>query len=214
MAEMMKGPDWLMSPGDKKRAQGIYLTLETVSFEKKTSKLPIIMMSKWLEGNIPDTIEAKPIRDGKILLLAKNEEVARKAIKNGTKFYDKCEIKIARMENMNTCQGTVFGRSLLTESTEILMENLEEYKVLKIERIESIRDGKRSPNGLLILTFGTRTLPESVLCGFERFAVKQYYPNPLRCMVCCQYGHTKNKCKTKEQPICKDCGKTKHENEC
>jgi hypothetical protein len=76
----------------------------------------------------------------------------------------------------------------------MLMENLEEYKVLKIERIESMRDGKRSPNGLHILTFGTRTLPENVLCGYERFAVKQYYPNLLRCMVCCQYGHTKNWC--------------------
>jgi hypothetical protein len=34
MAEMMKGPDWLMSPGDKERAQGIYLTLKTVNLEK------------------------------------------------------------------------------------------------------------------------------------------------------------------------------------
>jgi hypothetical protein len=76
------------------------------------------------------------------------------------------------MENMNTCQGTVFRRSLLTESTEILIKNLEEFKVLKIERIESMRDGKPSPNGLHILTFGTRTLPENVLCGYERFAVK------------------------------------------
>jgi hypothetical protein len=50
-------------------------------------------------------------------------EVARKAIRHGTNFYDKCQIKIARMENMNTCQGTVFGRSLLTESTDSLMEN-------------------------------------------------------------------------------------------
>jgi hypothetical protein len=34
MAEMMKGPDRLMSPGDKEKAQGVYLTLETVNFEK------------------------------------------------------------------------------------------------------------------------------------------------------------------------------------
>jgi hypothetical protein len=49
--------------------------------------------------------------------------------------------------------------------------------------------------------------------GYERLAVRQYYPNPLRCMVCCQYGHTKNWCKTKEEPICKNCGKEKHEND-
>jgi hypothetical protein len=94
-----------------------------------------------------------------------------------------------------------------TESTETLMENIEEYKVLKIKRIESVRDGKRLPNTLHILTFGTRTLPENVLCEYVRFAVKQYYPNPLRCMVGCQYGHTKNWCKTKEEPICKNCRK-------
>jgi hypothetical protein len=117
------------------------------------------------------------------------------------------------MENMNTVQGTVFGRPLLTETLEALTENLESYKVTKIERIESMRDGRRSPNGLHILTFATRNLPEHILCGYERFAVRQYYPNPLRCMMCCQYGHTKNWCKTKEEPICKNCGKEKHEND-
>jgi hypothetical protein len=30
----MKGPDWLMSPGGKEKTQGVYLTLETVNFEK------------------------------------------------------------------------------------------------------------------------------------------------------------------------------------
>jgi hypothetical protein len=28
----------------------------------------------------------------------------------------------------------------------------------------------------------------------------------------CQYGHTKNWCKTKKEPICKNSGKEKHEN--
>jgi hypothetical protein len=47
------------------------------------------------------------------------------------------------MDNMNTCQGTVFGRALLTETLEDLAENLKNYKVSKIERIESMRDGRR-----------------------------------------------------------------------
>jgi hypothetical protein len=36
-------------------------------------------------------------------------------------FYDICVLKTTRMDNMNTCQGTVFGRALLTETLE---ENL------------------------------------------------------------------------------------------
>jgi hypothetical protein len=52
-------------------------------------------------------------------------------------------------------------------------ESLKNYQVSKIERIESMRDGRRSPNGLHILTFRIRTLPEHILCGYERFAVRQ-----------------------------------------
>jgi hypothetical protein len=55
-----------------------------------------IMMGKWLEINLPGTKEAKPIRDGKILALAKNEETAAKAIKYSTKFYNVCHIKLSR----------------------------------------------------------------------------------------------------------------------
>jgi hypothetical protein len=53
-----------MSPGDKEKAQGVYLALETVNFENKASELSIIMMGKWLEANIPRSLEAKPMRDG------------------------------------------------------------------------------------------------------------------------------------------------------
>jgi hypothetical protein len=192
MSEKAKEPDWLMSNNEKEKSLGVYLTIETIAYEKKAADLPIIMMGKWLEANLPGSLEAKPMRDGRLLVLAKNEETAARATKNVKTFYGKCDIKTTRMENMNTVQGTVFGRALLTETLEALTENLESYKVTKIERIESMRDGRRSPNGLHILTFATRNLPEHILCGYERFAVRQYYPNPLRCMVCCQYGHTKN----------------------
>jgi hypothetical protein len=80
--------------------------------------------------------------------------------------------------------------------------------------MESMKDGIRSPNGLHVKTFGTRTLPESVLCGYERFSIKQYYPNPLRCEICCKYGHTKNWCKSNNGPVCKDCAEPKHEEIC
>jgi hypothetical protein len=129
-------------------------------------------------ANIPGSLEAKPMRDGRILVLAKNQKTASKAIQHGNNFYDICVLKTTRMDNMNTCQGTVFGRALLTETLKDLAESLKSYQVSKIERIESMRDGKRSPNGLHILTFSTRTLPEKILCGYERFAVRQYYPNP------------------------------------
>jgi hypothetical protein len=102
-------------------------------------------------------------------------------MRNATTFYKICEMKVKCIESMNRCQGTIFGRTLLTETTEKLMDALKEYNCTRIKRIESLRERKRSSNGFHILTFGTRTLPESILSGYERFNVKQYYPNPLRC---------------------------------
>jgi hypothetical protein len=75
-----------------------------------------------------------------------------------------------------------------------------------------MKDEIRSPNGLHVITFGTRTLPESVLCGYERFSVKQYYPNPSRCTTCSQYGHARNWCKSNNGPVCK--AEPKHEGIC
>jgi hypothetical protein len=57
------------------------------------------MMGKWLEANLPGTLEAKPMLDGRLLVLAKNEESAAKATKNLKNFCGTCEIKTTRMEN-------------------------------------------------------------------------------------------------------------------
>jgi hypothetical protein len=73
MAEMMKGPNWLMSRGDKEKAQGVYLTLETVNFEQKSlrtannhdgemvgSKYPRILRSEAHERRSNTSISENP----------------------------------------------------------------------------------------------------------------------------------------------------------
>jgi hypothetical protein len=57
---------------------------------------------------------------------------------------------------MNSTQGTIFGRSPLTESIEQIQEALNSYKVTKVERMETMKDEIRSSNGLHVITFGTR----------------------------------------------------------
>jgi hypothetical protein len=83
------------------------------------------------------------------------------------------------MDRMNESQGTIFSRSMLVEKEEDILEALKAYRCTKIEKMESFKDGKRTPNGILILTFATREIPENVLCGYERYGVKRYYPNSL-----------------------------------
>jgi hypothetical protein len=53
------------------------------------------------------TRNLEAMRDGRLLVLAKNEESAAKATKNLKNFYGTCDIKTTRMENMNTVLGTI-----------------------------------------------------------------------------------------------------------
>jgi hypothetical protein len=62
----------------------------------------------------------------------------------------------------------------------------------KVERMKAFRDRQSRPNGIHILTFVTRELPDNVFSGYERYSVKRFYPNPLRYEICCEFGHTKN----------------------
>jgi hypothetical protein len=107
-----------MSREEREKILGVYLTIDTLNHEKKSTDLPSIMMGKWLEANIPGSLEAKLMRDGRILVSAENQETASKAIRNGNNFYDVCNLKTTRMDNMKTCQETVSGRALLTETLE------------------------------------------------------------------------------------------------
>jgi hypothetical protein len=45
--------------------------------------------------------------------------------------------------------------------------------------MEALRDGQRRPNGIKILTYATRELPDNIICGYEWYSVKRFYPNPL-----------------------------------
>jgi hypothetical protein len=52
------------------------------------------MMGKWLVANVPGTLEAKPMRDGRLLVLANNEESAAKATKILKTFTEHARLKL------------------------------------------------------------------------------------------------------------------------
>jgi hypothetical protein len=125
------------------------------------------------------------MRDGKILVM-RDKLIAQKSETNYKRL---CDIRVQRMDRMNESQGTIFSRSMLVEKEKDILEALKAYRCTKIEKMESFKDGKRTPNGILLLTFATRKIPENVLYGYERYGVKRYYPNPLKCGICCEFGH-------------------------
>jgi hypothetical protein len=105
----LPGTDWMMSNDERK------LTLETIRHDKKATKMPMLMVRKLLDQNIPRTQEGRTIRDGKILFLARDEATAQKSEMNSMRLYDLCDMTWMRMDKMNQAQRTIFSRNMITE---------------------------------------------------------------------------------------------------
>jgi hypothetical protein len=190
--------------------EGKYLTIESVGEGKKITEINILMVQKFFEQYLPNLAESRRMRDGRILVLTGNKNEAERAM-NITNFYNILTIAIKPFEPMNNSMGSIFGRELLTLTTEEMDAALQDQGVVKVERIEGWDREEKiyKPNGLHILTFSRRNLPENVRIGYCQLKVNTYYPNPLRCSRCCVYGHTKKNCK-ETVDFCKDCGEIKH----
>jgi hypothetical protein len=138
-----RDPPWFDPPDES-----VYVIINTINHNTSAADQPIFAMLKWLVQWFPKTEEAKPRRDGSILALAKTRGIAENAVKNANDFYGKCHMKIEPMDNMNRCQGVIFSRGILSETTENLVKDLQNEQVTNIERIQSWKNNVLSPNSM------------------------------------------------------------------
>jgi hypothetical protein len=121
------------------RRKGVYVTLETIGYDKKATEM--LMVRKWLDQNLPGTQENRKMRNRRILFLARDKVTAQKAEMNSRRLYDLCENKVQRMDRINQAQGTIFSRNMITEKEENILEALKTYRCTKVKRMEAFRNG-------------------------------------------------------------------------
>jgi Arc/MetJ-type ribon-helix-helix transcriptional regulator len=189
--------------------EGYWVSLETVNHEKTAAQLQLFTVKKFLEQNFPGTHTARPTREGKLMILAKNKKIALQATKI-KKFYNECDVSITAMDTMNYRQGSIYGREVLSCTIDEMETNLKNQHVVKVERAMSMKDGVLTPNGLHILTFDTTRLPDEIYIGYMRYNVRTYYPRPLRCSKCCIFGHSRKRCEAREE-ACRSCDQAVHQ---
>jgi hypothetical protein len=86
--------------------------------------------------------------------------------------------------------------------------------VIKVDTIKSKdKEGKLTENGLHILTFESRTPKEEIKIGYMKYEIRTWYPGPMKCIKCMQFGHSRARCNSMVE-ICRICSKTKHEGNC
>ena len=118
-------------------------------------------------------------------------------------------VKISLHRGRNSCQGTVFAPELRFMTKEEILSDLRGDGVTHIRRITTFRDGQRRDINLLVLTFNSTSLPESLHIGYLRKDVKVFIPNPLRCFQCHRFGHGSRGCQKPAR--CMRCGMAPHQ---
>lgn len=159
---------------------------------------------------ITTNVQISRLKDGDLLLKTVDRQQAAKLLRQ-EKFGGTINIKITEHPKLNLCSGTIFCRDLIRVSDDLILNELKDQKVVKVDRMKrKLESGQLVDTGVFILTFDLCHIPDSIDVGFYPCKVKQYIPSPLRCMNCLKYGHTKNRCTGTR--TCASCGTPYHDN--
>lgn len=67
-----------------------------------------------------------------------------------------------------------------------------------------------TPSSSAILSFEREFLPDYIVLFGLRVPVHQYYPDPMQCKSCYEYGHTTKRCPSSAIKLCGWCSKPQH----
>lgn len=188
-----------------------YLVVSRMDSEEGLEKLNPFLLKKCIDeltGESP--ISAKKLRDGKILIHTSNLEQAEKLV-TLIQFDEATKVKVSLHPHLNKSKGVVWNRDFQYIEDNELLEALKDQGVTGIQRMK-----KRNPStglefetGLYFLFFDTQDIPNHIMCGYEKVAVREFEPDPQRCFKCLQFGHLQAACRA-EAKICGNCGEESH----
>lgn len=212
-------PGWMLRNDELMHTSVLLMQIRMTDVNASSSeRVPRLPSDHFLIGNAvllalgPGAAEkvhaSKEAGGAKYILRTKSKTICEK-LKQIRELPDKTPIEIIEHPTLNTVQGVVFESDGVNHSEEYILENLKSQGVIAARRIKK-RDGKDLRNTpLVVLTFSGTTLPEYVLFGLLRVNVRRYYPAPMMCFRCANFGHTRRKCDpNKNKQVCLTCSGT------
>ncbi|XP_055591269.1 uncharacterized protein LOC129760327 [Uranotaenia lowii] len=198
-------PEWM----DPQNLHGrlYYVILKAADGHKLPQNPFIIGRSVEKVGKIEGFFEKK---QGWYVIKTRSKDQIRELAKL-TCLTDGTPIVIARHPSLNKRKCVVTCQEAQSMDEKELLAELSHQKVIEVRRIT-----KKTPAGVvgtptLILTISSTVIPEFIHFGFLRVRTRLYYPLPLLCRNCLQYGHTKQKCTS---PLsCSKCNSNEHDSQ-
>ncbi|XP_017481602.1 PREDICTED: uncharacterized protein LOC108370729 [Rhagoletis zephyria] len=159
-----------------------------------------------------DINKISELRDGSLLLLVKNKQVAEKFIKT-KHLFNIGAVSVSYHQHLNFNKGTIYAPFLNDVPESEIIEGLSAYEASSVYKFTRKSQGETKHTGVILLSFNSYTLPNKINIAWRMTTVRQYVPNPMSCKSCQKLGHTQKHCKG--SPMCEICNfPAPHENDC
>lgn len=186
-----------------------YIVVSAVDDKKPLSEYSCFAVHRALHLISKDIISISQLRDGKLLLLVKDFATGKKFV-DSKSLIGMCEITCKFHENLNFTKGTIYAPYLSKIPDKEIEEELKSQGVVGVYKYEKIIEGRKSPSGVILLTFDLFNPPQSLDISWYKVKVREYFPNPMRCKNCQLLGHTQKWCKGSSS--CVNCNLPPHTN--
>ncbi|XP_062538638.1 uncharacterized protein LOC134206908 [Armigeres subalbatus] len=122
-------------------------------------------------------------------------------------LYDGTKVTVVEHPTLNVSRCVVSCRDAASMSEAELFAELEEQGVKEVRRITRKNGPVRENTPSIVITVRGTIIPPYIDFGFIRCRTRPYYPAPLQCFQCWDFGHTGSRCQAKK-PICGNCSRT------
>ena len=188
---------------------GSYVVITPKDANVSFRRINVFWPTKYLRSICgAENLEIETPANGSLIVRTQSRSQT-KALLKVTSFCEK-PVTVSLHSSRNSTKGTIFAPEMRFMTEAEILDGLKCEGVSHVRRLTSFKDGQRRDTSLLVLTFETTSLPDTLLAGYIRYDVRVFVPNPLRCFQCQRFGHASKFCK--QTARCSKCGEAPHDN--
>lgn len=143
----------------------------------------------------------------KYILKTRNAEQAKKLMQM-TELIDGTKVEIILHPFLNSCRCVVSCREVIDMTESELLNELTPQGISGVRRISRMDGNQKINTPTLILTVCGTVAPKRIFFGPLSAPTRLFYPRPMICFNCCEFGHTRVKCQ--KMPACTNCSGNAH----
>lgn len=194
-------PEW----GDPDGNLGQMVMLRMEAVEGTLPPAPILLR-KSVESYLGAKVEgAYPEARGTSYVLKLRNTAHVEKLKRMSQLANGFPIRIVEHPILNVSKCVISCSESCNYSDKELLEELQPQGVKEIRRITKSHGETRINTPTIILTIQGTTVPQYVHIGWIRCRTRLFYPSPMLCYCCWEFGHTRARCTQLNNPTCGLC---------